>query len=202
MKEKFLNTSLQIIQRNSPVNNDKLEIISYGLEGIYLTLSKFIIILIISIILGIFKEVIILSIFYNIIRFVAFGMHAKKSSTCLIMSLFMFIGGVYLASYVNFPFILKIVLSLISIFILIKYAPADTEKRPIVNKKRRLIYKILSTSFGIAFSIIIIMLKNNLISNFMLIGLIEAVIMIHPLTYKFFKLPYDNYKNFTYGLSN
>ena len=50
-------------------------------------------------------------------------------------------------------------------------------------------------------------IRNNLdivdiISNYLLVGMVEAVIMIHPLVYKVFKLPYANYKNYNLGLSN
>ena len=78
------------------------------------------------------------------IRVSAFGMHAKKSIHCLIISLTLFIGGVYLCRYLVIPLILKVVLSTICIVLIAKYAPADTEKRPIINKKLRRKYKFIT----------------------------------------------------------
>lgn len=44
--------------------------------------------------------------------------------------------------------------------------------------------------------ILITILNNNIISNYLLIGMLESVIMIHPLIYKIFNLPFDNYKKY------
>ncbi len=197
MKKKFLNKSINLIKKNNPdIDDIKLEEIRYGLEAIYLTVTKLVVIFLLAYLLGITKYVIWLLIFYNLIRINAFGLHASKSIYCLISSLSMFIGGVYVCNYLTIPFIIKIIISILCIICLFKYAPADTEKRPIINKKKRKRYKILSTITGIIYLVLIIILKDNLISNYILIGMISSVLMIHPFVYRIFKLPYDNYKNY------
>ena len=203
MKKKFLNSSINAIKKYYPEYDDeKLEIIEYGLEGIYLTFTKMIILLGLSYYLGIILEVFLLTVAYNMIRFTAFGLHATKSIYCLISSLSLFVGGTLIVLNVNIPFIVKIIVSIICVYFIFKYAPADTEKRPIVSPKRRKTYKTISTITAIIFTIIIIVFNKHIISNYLLIGMIEAVIMIHPVVYKIFKLPYDNYKNYNIGLSN
>ena len=47
-----------------------------------------------------------------------------------------------------------------------------------------------------------IVFNKHILSNYLLIGMVEAVITLLPITYKIFKLPYDNYKNYNIGLSN
>jgi accessory gene regulator B len=201
MKKKFLNTSIKIIKDNNPkIDEVKIEEIAYGLEGIYLTITKLVIIFLLAFLLGIVKEVLLLLITYNIIRTNAFGIHATKSIYCLICSIIFFVGGVYICNYLYLPLWLKIVLSVICIICLFKYAPADTEKRPIINKKKRIRHKVISTCSGIIYLIFIIIFNKNMISNYLLIGMIESVIMIHPFIYKIFKLSYDNYKNYNYGV--
>ena len=203
MKKKFLNSSLNIVKKNnSSISDEELEVITYGLEGIYLTFTKFVVLILVSLILGILKEVILLSIFYNIIIFVAFGLHASKSIHCLIMSLIMFVGGTYFCLYVPLNAFVKTCLAGVCVIILFKYAPADTEKRPIISKKRRMMFKILSTLFGLIYTLIIIWFSNSYLSMFLLVGMIEATVMIHPLSYKMLSLPYNNYKNYEIGLSN
>ena len=123
-------------------------------------------------------------------------MHAKKSIHCLIISLTLFIGGVYLCRYLVIPLILKVVLSIICIILIAKYAPADTEKRPIINKKLRRKYKFISVIISGVFAISIVLLSDKNISNYLLLGMIEATIMLLPITYKIFNLPYDNYKRY------
>lgn len=197
MKKKILNHCMEVVKNKYPeYDEDKLEIINYGLESIYLTFTKIIIIFVLAIILNIWKEVLLLLAFYNLIRVSAFGMHAKKSIHCLIISLTLFIGGVYLCRYLVIPLILKVVLSIICIILIAKYAPADTEKRPIINKKLRKKYKIISVIISGIFAISIVLLSDKSISNYLLLGMIEATIMLLPITYKIFDLPYDNYKTY------
>ena len=197
MKKKILNHCMKVVKNKYPeYDEDKLEIINYGLESIYLTFTKIIIIFVLAIILNIWKEVLLLLAFYNLIRVSAFGMHAKKSIHCLIISLTLFIGGAYLCRYLVIPLILKVVLSIICIVLIAKYAPADTEKRPIINKKLRRKYKIISVIISGIFAIAIVLLSDKNISNYLLLGMIEATIMLLPITYRIFDLPYDNYKKY------
>lgn len=203
MKKKFLNNSMSTIKKYYPeYDEEELEKIEYGLEAIYLTITKVIIIYSLAYLLDILLETFLISLTYNLIRFTAFGMHASKSIHCLIISLITFIGGALLVIYLNIPLLIKIILSIISVYLIYKYAPADTEKRPIISPKRRKTYKTISTITGTIFTILIIVFNKHILSNYLLIGMIEAVITLLPITYKIFKLPYDNYKNYNYGLSN
>lgn len=197
MKRKILKALMSNIKKNkSDLNEEQLEIIEYGLEGLYLTIIKIIIILLLAIVLDILKETVLMIIFYNVTRFFTFGLHAKTSTTCLITSLLLFIGGTYLATYLQIPLIVKIILSVICLILICIYAPADTEKRPLINPKKRKRFKIQSIIISIIMGVLIIYLNDNYISNFMVIGQLEAVIMILPITYKAFDLPYNNYKSY------
>ena len=200
MKKKFLNSSMELISKNGQYNDEQLEIIAYGLEGLYLTFTKMIIIFSIAYLLGIIIEVIILLICYNIIRSQSFGIHASKSIYCLISSLVMFIGGALICKYCILPFSLVISLAVVCDICLLLYAPADTHKRPLVNVKRRKRFKLVSFSLGIIYTILIIVFREYPIVNYLLFGMFEAVIIILPITYKVFKLPYNNYKNYNYGV--
>ena len=200
MKKKFLNSSIELIKKNKNYNDEELEVIAYGLEGLYLTFTKMVVIFSIAFILGILKEVILLLVTYNIIRSQAFGIHASKSIYCLISSIILFIGGTLLCKYLVLPFGILIVCSIICNICLFLYAPADTYKRPLVNSKKRKRFKFISFLLGLIYTILIIVFRNYFIANYLLIGMIEAVLMILPITYKIFDLPYDNYKNYNYGV--
>ena len=133
---------------------------------------------------------------YNIIRFTAFGAHAKNSITCLIISIITFIGLPILAKLIIIPTYLKLVIGSICILGFIIYAPADTEKRPIISKKRRLTYKICSIILGMIYIILSIYIKDSFIDNTLIFSLILQTIMILPITYKLFGVSYNNYKNY------
>lgn len=193
MKKVVINNTMNFIKNNNKYNEEQLEIIKYGLEGLYLTISKLIIILLISYLLNILKEVIIFLLIYNIIRATSFGLHATKSWICLLTSTLMFIGfpilclNIYLSNYI------KVIIGLFLILFIYKNSPADTYKRPIVNKKRRLFYKYCSTFIAITFVYISMLINNNFLSNCLIFSIFLQCFMISPLVYKIFNLPYNNY---------
>ena len=65
MKNYIINNTMNYILKYNNYDEIKQEELKYGLVGIYLLISKLIVILILSIILGIFKEVIIFTIIYE-----------------------------------------------------------------------------------------------------------------------------------------
>ena len=203
MRKKIMNKIMNFIQEYSPNHNDEqLEIIEYGLEAIYITITKTIIIFMIAYFLGILKEMVLFLPFYIIIRLFAFGFHAKDSTQCLLVSSTIFFGTTYLCKFITIPIFIKIILCIINILLIYKWAPADTEKHPIINKTRRSIYKTLSTLIAIIFSFISILITNQYLSNCLIISVSIECLMISPFIYKLFKLPYDNYKNYlNYGLN-
>lgn len=200
MKKKFLDSSIQLITKNKSYTKDEIEIMAYGLETIYLTVTKMVVLFAIAYLLGIFKEVILLLITYNIIRSQAFGIHATKSIYCLVSSICLFIGGALICKYVVLPVWLLIIVAIICNVCLLLYAPADTYKRPLINKKKRDRFKFISVILGIVYTVLIIVFRNYSFVNFLLFGMLEAVLMILPLTYKTFNLPYNNYKTYHCGV--
>lgn len=200
MKKRFLEKVKSSIKNQYPnYSNEKIEEIMYGIEGLYITIEKSIIIIGLSFVLGIFKELIILLLMFNFIRLFAFGMHAPNGTICLIISSLIFIGFAYLIKIITINLPIMIILYIFILISVILFAPADTVKRPLIKKKRRTIYKVISIIITLIYFSISLLIKNNLIINSMLFGLIIESILINPITYKIFKLPYDNYKN--YGLN-
>lgn len=200
MKKKFLNYAVFLITQSQDYDNEQIEIITYGLETIYLTVTKMVVLFALAFLLGCVKEFILLLITYNIIRSQAFGIHASKSIYCLISSIIMFIGGALICRYCVFPFWMTVIGSILCNICLLLYAPADTYKHPLVNKKKRKRFKYVSFSLGVIYTVFIIFLKDSILTNYLFIGMIEAVIMILPITYRTFKLPYNNYKTYNCGV--
>lgn len=193
MKKIVVDKLMNLIKENGQYDDIKLAEIRYGLEGLYLTFSKLIVIFLLAYLLGIIKEVIIFLIIYNIIRATSFGLHATKSWICLISSTIIFIGSPIICEYLSIDNNLKLIIGLILILFIYKNSPADTYKRPIVNKKRRLFFKYLSTFIAISFVFISLLINNNFLSNCFIVSLIVQSLMISPTVYKIFNLPYNNY---------
>lgn len=193
MKNLVINYCLNLIKKHKDVTEQELEIIKYGLVGLYLTITKLIIISIIAIIFGLFKEMIIFFILYGILRTFSYGIHATKSWMCLISSILMFNLIPYIASIFEINFIIKLIIGIVATILMFKNSPADTHKRPIINMKRRKKLKILSTSFCILYTILSLIITDVFYSNCFVYSMILQNILISPVTYKLFKLPYNNY---------
>ena len=193
MKNYVLDNAINIINKKYNYDDIKIEKLRYGLEGIYLTITKAIVIFSIALILGIFKELLVFLLFFNILRFSAFGIHAKNSIVCLIYSSLIFLMLPIISKYLIINNLIKTILFIILILLISIYAPADTEKRPIVSNKRRMTYKIISTTNAIIFMIFSLKTNNKFISNALLLSLFLEVIMILPVTYRLYKQPYNNY---------
>lgn len=194
MKEVVLAKSINFISQYKEYSDDELEQISYGLEGLYLTLTKLVIIVLLSIILNIFKEVIIILVLFNIIRYFGFGIHAKKSSECLLSSIFCFIILPYFLLSIKLDNITILIIGIICTINFLLFAPADTIKRPLKNKKKRMIRKTLTTITGILFITISMIFEGNSISTLFIASVIIEAIMVNPIIYLILRQPYNNYK--------
>ena len=195
MKMKFVDKCMFIIQSNKNLTPIEIDKMRYGLEGLYLTITKLIFIFSISLILGIFKETLLLVLIFNGIRFTAFGVHAKKSIHCLISSTLFFIIFPFICIKITIPILIKFLLSFPIVILIGIYAPSDTVKRPLTNKRKRIIYKISSIIISIIYMLISILISNNTLSNCFLFALVIQIIVILPITYKLFGVPYNNHKN-------
>ena len=197
MKKLIINKCMELVTTyNKDLSQRDIDKIRYGLEGLYLTITKLIFIIIISIILGIWKETLLLILIFNGIRLTAFGVHAKRSIDCLISSTLFFILFPILCIKLTIPLIVKIILVIPLTVLIGIFAPADTEKRPLINKKKRKIYKILSIIISIIYMTIAIVIKDNTLSNCFIFAIVIQIIIMLPITYKIFGVSYNNYKNY------
>ena len=196
IKNFIINNSISLVNKTNKYNNTELEEIKYGLESIYLAITKVVVILFISACIGLFKEAVLFLLIFNLVRATAFGLHASKSIWCWISSSISFLLIPFICKNVIFPTIFYIVASIITMIIFLLYAPADTVKRPLINKKKRKMYKILSVITALIFISLIFIIDNFLIKNMFIFALILESILILPITYKIFKLPYKNYLNY------
>ncbi len=194
MKNAVLTRSVNFLSKYNDYSEEELEKLNYGLEGLYLTITKLIIIIALSLILGIFKEVVGILLLFNVIRYFGFGIHAKKSSECLVSSIFSFIILPYILLNIKLSSTMIIIIGGICIINYVMFAPADTVKRPLKNKKKRLIRKLLTVIVGIVYITISLVVKGKTVSTLFIASVIIEAIMVNPITYMLLRQPYNNYK--------
>lgn len=198
MKEKFIVSIVNLAKRNKEYSNEDVEVMRYALEGIYLTFTKILVITLIACLLGLFKEYMWFVILYIPLRSVSFGWHANTTKECWVVSILAFILIPYIFSIITINEITKIILLTFSILVFALYSPADTKKRPIVNKKRRLLFKVVSSIITLVYCCYSFK-HSNLISNLMIASLLYQSLLINPLIYKITHQEFNNYK--TYNLN-
>ena len=185
-----------MVKKNNPTfSKDELDKMKYGIEGIYLTITKLFVILLLGFIFNILYEIILLLVFYNFLRFFGFGYHARNSLECLIISISLFFILPLLVSKQLLTFNYKWLLVSLCIINFLLFAPSDTKKRPMINKRKKLIRKAFVIFITIIYSIIIPFVDYKL-SSILLLSIVIQAIMVNPFIYMIFKQPYNNYKNY------
>lgn len=190
------------IRKEMPdVDDERAEIIMYGLQNIIGEFPKGIIILIIAYFLGIFKLTLISILIIAPYRCFSGGVHMKTHVGCIIYTLLLYSGSALLAKYVLLTGTLKYIVSaVIWIFCMtmIKlYAPADTENVPILRKKERKQKQILSYIILTVGFIIASFINNPVISQIIIFGYFIQTLTITRFAYKITdnKYGYEVYAN-------
>ena len=184
------------IQEEMPeINNERAEIIDYGLHLIIGELPKIFIILGIAYILGIFKLTLLTVILLLPYRSVSGGFHLKTHLGCIIGTTLIYCGIAKISCYIIFynqilKYIITLSVWIFGVIMIHLYAPADTENVPILSQKERKNKKILSYIFLSIALIASCIIQNRIISNILLLSHIAQTICITKLAYKITKNKY------------
>ena len=176
------------IRKEMPeVDDERAEIIMYGLQNIIGEIPKVFIILIIAYLLGIFKLTLISILIIAPYRCVSGGVHMKTHIGCIIYTLILYSGSALIGKYVVLSKIAKYVIaSIVWVFcmIMIKlYAPADTENVPILRKQERKQKQIFSYIILTVEFIIALIINNSIIANIIIFGDLIQTFTITRLAY-------------------
>lgn len=206
MEEKLkLKTSLTervsdiIVERlNRSLNKEGLELIKMrlGIQIVLINLTKFIVIFFIAAQFNLLKEAIFMSLVLGSVRRSSFGIHSNNSIVCTIITSIVFLFGPYLSYNLElnnyFVFIIFLVINLL----LFKYAPADTEKHPLLGKKLRSKLKRQSVTTGIFLMILTLAIPIQSIKIMIVISVSAQVVSLLPITYKILNRGYKNYEKY------
>ena len=184
----------KIIKSVDGYDESKADEISYGLQLLLGEVPKFFITFILAWILNIIDLTIISFIIILPYRMFSGGFHLQTHLGCIIATNTMYIGSAYLASILNFDNTIKYILIAITIIfsfaMIVKYAPADTENVPVLQKKDRRKRKIWSFVIAGIELVIAIVIPYKVISNMIIIGIIVQTLTITKLAYKITKNKY------------
>ena len=199
MIENICNFLTKKIRKENPeINDERLEIINYGLQLIIGEIPKMLLSILIALLLGSVKLVAITLLVLIPYRGFTGGFHLKTHIGCFIATTIMYtlpsilaklfpITGIYQYIWISLVFVFSIAMITI-------YAPADTTNLPILTKKERKLKKRASYTILIICIITTIFIKDNTISNVILYTILMQTIAITKPVYKLSKCEYG-YRN-------
>ena len=175
-------------EKNPDIDDEKAEVINYGLQLMLGEIPKMLITIAIAYLLGTLKLTLITILIMMPYRAFSGGFHLHTHIGCIISTTLIYCGIPKISNYIYLYSEMKIIFTLcvliFGIIIITKYAPADTENVPILQEKERRKKRILSY---IAFTLglmIALIINNNVISNIIIFGYLLQTIMITPIAYK------------------
>ena len=179
------------------LNSDKRQELrmAYGLEVLLGEIIKFIVIISLSWLLGILTEVLIIMFTAGILRLASGGEHCSAYYRCLIGGTvwFLVLGwAVQVLNTILSQFIINwdaAILFAVSLVIILKYAPGETENKPISSEEERKKFKNWSIFIMFAYGIILVISAIIPGLNFlvlpMAIGTIAQAFTVSPAGYDF-----------------
>lgn len=190
------------IRKEMPeIDDERAEVINYGLQNLVGEIPKIFLLFIIAFILGMLKEVLFMFIILIPYRGASGGFHLKTHLGCILGTTVFYCGTVFLSQHIVLEDITKyILIGFIWVFgmIMIKlYAPADTENVPILSKKDRKKKQIVAyITYSIAL-IVAVFVENNVLSNILIFGNLLQTLTITKLAYRLTnnKYGYEVYGN-------
>lgn len=192
----FADKSMIFLKKYKVYNHREELLVHYGLETIYIFITKMFIITLISLLFNITKEMYIFIFFYGLLRLYASGMHLSTSLGCTIFSIVMLIGLPLIAKYTDILFEYRVLIIGICLCLFALYSPSDTVKKPLIHEDVRIQKKIKSTIFCYIYLILLFVIKDCFILNCITYSAILQALLICPMTYKIFNQSYNNYKNY------
>ena len=177
------------IRKQMPeIDDEKAEIINYGIQLIVGEIPKIFLMFGLGIILGLWWQTLLAFFLLLPYKVASGGFHLKTHIGCFLCTNIVYCGNAYISTIWNFPNEITKYVTILGIFILgiimvSIYAPADTENLPILTKKERKTKKILSYIFLIINLLVATFIPNNTISNLIIIGTFIQTLSITRLAY-------------------
>ena len=190
------------IRKEMPeINDEKAEVINYGLQNIIGEIPKIFIMLGVAYILKIFWLALFTFIVLIPYKGASGGIHLKTHIGCILFTTTFYCVIPFISQFYVLSIMVKYILvSVIWIFgmVMIKlYAPADTESVPILNKKEKRKKQIVAyITYTIALFVAII-IPNETISNILVLSNFIQTLTITKIAYRLTnsKYGYEVYGN-------
>lgn len=170
------------------IDDERAEVIMYGLQNIIGEVPKIIVIFLIAYFLGIFKLTLCSVLIIAPYRCFSGGVHMKTHIGCIIYTLMLYSGSAILGKYIALTGTIKYIIAftvwIFSMIMLKLYAPADTENVPILRKQERKQKQIFSYIILTVEIICAMIIQNTTIVGIIIFGDFIQTLTITRFAYK------------------
>lgn len=179
----------KIREKTPDMDDEKAEVVNFGLQLIVGEIPKIFLLILIAFLLGVGPLTLLAFILILPFKSASGGFHLKTHLGCIVGTILFYCGNVFISQNLVFEHIYLKYFFVLAVWIFgmamcKKYAPADTENVPILNKKDRhkkqmLSYITLSISLMVA-----VIVPNSTISNIIIIGMLLQSLSISKTAYR------------------
>ena len=170
------------------IDDERAEVINYGLQLLIGEIPKTIIQILIAYILGVLPLTILAILLVTPYRIVSGGAHCITHIECVIATALFYIGNAFISQHIILDrpvqYIITALVWIFGIYAITRYAPADTVAVPILRKKERKTKKILSYIVMTIMLIVSLIIQNTVISNILLIATFLQTFALTRFMYK------------------
>lgn len=194
MIDKISNKILELISNKNQTEEEK-EVLLFGITRIVEDIPKAIGIIIIGLILGIIREMAIVTLVIMLYKTLTGGVHAKTNWGCFIYSAVFYLTIIYTSKFLILTGISKysiyLIIYIFSLYTIYVYVPADVPEIPKVNLKLRKSLKIKSViMLNLIYLASLVFIKDVIIQNLIIYSVLYIGIMTTRTIYNLFKADY------------
>lgn len=183
----YINKISYFFKKELNLSEEKREVIAYGMETFVALFLGFIGVLIIAYFMGVFFPALVIALTALLTRAFTGGGHCSTMGKCIIVTVIAMISLALIAVNMYKPSLLMIVLGfLICLLLIIKFAPAEVEEKPLSSNHKKSLKKGAIILWGVLLAIVV--LWNNIFENhvevYLSYGFFWQVFTISPWGFK------------------
>lgn len=193
MIEKISNLVVNKMLDREEISDEKKEVLLFGVTRIVEDIPKTIGIILAGILLGVIKEMAIVTLIIIAYKTFVGGVHSKTNISCFVYSLTLYLAIIYSAKYIVFDnvYYLYICMFIFALYTIFTYVPADVPEIPKVDIKLRRTLKIKSLiMLVIIYTITTIYIQDVFTANLIVYSVFYINLMATRTMYKIFNNQY------------
>lgn len=187
MTDSVTNKIYQVLSKGQDLTRLEDIKLEFGIRIWMTNLSKLILFLPLALVFNTVLESIIAISGFMFLRKHAFGIHASSAISCFILTSASMILGVWVLKVISVDPLILMIISLMTLICIFKYAPQETKKTKMYLDKSYLRNKYLATLKVLVIIMGCMLFGFNGFSKYLIYGVFVETISVLPITYKLLK---------------